>query len=74
LNGRLKGYLAVLFAFCLGNSSNAFLLLKAQQRGFSASGVILMYLIFNVAASALAIPAAGSPTGLAAGACSSPDT
>ena len=28
-------YLAVLFVFCLGNSSNAFLLLKAQQRAGS---------------------------------------
>lgn len=56
LDGRLKAYLAVIFVFCLGNSSNTFLLLKAQQRGFSASQVILLYLIFNVATSALAIP------------------
>lgn len=56
MDGRLKAYLAVIFVFCLGNSSNTFLLLKAQQRGFSASQVILLYLIFNVATSALAIP------------------
>lgn len=56
LDGKLKAYLAVIFVFCLGNSSNTFLLLKAQERGFSASQVILLYLIFNVAASALAIP------------------
>jgi MFS family permease len=57
LDGRLKTYLAVLFVFCLGNSSNTFLLLKAAERGYSASEVILLYLVFNVAASALAIPA-----------------
>ncbi len=57
LNWDIKAYLAVIFVFCLGNSSNTFLLLKAQEKGFSASQVILLYLIFNIAASALAIPA-----------------
>jgi MFS family permease len=56
LGRRLKLYLAVMFLFCLGNSSNTFLLLKAQSRGFSASQVMLLYLIFNIAASILAIP------------------
>ncbi len=56
LDGKLKAYLAVIFVFCLGNSSNTFLLLKARERGFSASQVMLLYLIFNVAASVLAIP------------------
>lgn len=56
LDGKVKTYLAVIFVFCLGNSSNTFLLLKAQEQGFLASQVILLYLIFNVAASILAIP------------------
>ena len=56
LDCKLKAYLAVIFIFCLGNSSNTFLLLKAQERGFSASQVMLLYLIFNVATSILAIP------------------
>ena len=56
LNRKLKAYLAVIFVFCLGNSSNTFLLLKAQERGFSASQVMLLYLIFNAATSILAIP------------------
>lgn len=56
LGRKLRAYLGIIFIFCLGNSSNAFLLLKAQQRGFSASQVILLYLVFNVAASVLAIP------------------
>lgn len=57
LNGQLKMYLAVLFLFTLGNSSNAFLLLKAQQRGFTEAQVILLYLLYNASASLLAIPA-----------------
>lgn len=56
LDGKLKLYLAVIFIFCLGNSSNTFLLLKAQERGFSVSQVMLLYLTFNVATSILAIP------------------
>lgn len=56
LGGRLKMYLAMMFVFCLGNSSNTFLLLKAQARGFTASQVMLLYLIFNVSVSVLAIP------------------
>lgn len=56
LDRTLKIYLAVIFVFCLGNSSNTFLLLKAQKQGFSASQVILLYLIFNVSASIFAIP------------------
>ena len=57
LNAKLKTYLAVIFLFCIGNSSNTFLLLKAQGQGFSAPQVILLYLAFNVASSVLAIPA-----------------
>ncbi len=57
LDRTLTAYLAVLFVFCLGNSSNAFLLLKAQALGFTAPQVILLYLAFNVSASVLAIPA-----------------
>jgi len=57
IDPKLKAYLAVIFVFCLGNSSNAFLLLKAQERGFSASHVILLYLAYSISASLLAIPA-----------------
>ncbi|MFA0815211.1 MAG: MFS transporter [Anaerofustis sp.] len=56
LDGHLKYYLAVMFLFCLGNSSNTFLLLKAQERGFSATQVILLYFVFNLTTSLLAIP------------------
>lgn len=57
LNTKMKLYLATVFIFCLGNSSNAFLLLKAQAQGFTMPQVVLLYLAFNVAASLLAFPA-----------------
>lgn len=55
LDRRLKLYLAAMFVFCLGNSSNIFLLLRAKDCGFSPSQVILLYLAFNVSASALSM-------------------
>lgn len=57
LDGRLKLYLLVAFLFTLGNSSNAFLLLRAKSVGFDDTTVILLYFIYNVTASVLAIPA-----------------
>lgn len=56
LDIRMKLYLGIIFFFCLGNSSNAFLLLKAQEAGFSSAEVILLYLVFNATASALSFP------------------
>lgn len=56
LDGQLKLYLLVAFLFTLGNSSNAFLLLRAKSTGFSDTSVILLYFIYNLTASLLAIP------------------
>ena len=56
LDGQLKLYLFVAFLFTLGNSSNAFLLLRAKSVGFDDNNVILLYLIFNLSASILSIP------------------
>ncbi|MEL7603642.1 MAG: MFS transporter [Bacillota bacterium] len=56
LPGGLKLYLAVAFLFTLGNSSNAFLLLRAKSAGFDDASVILLYFLFNVTAVALSIP------------------
>lgn len=57
LPGQLKLYLLVALLFTLGNSSNAFLLLRAKSLGFDDKSVILLYFIYNVTASLLAIPA-----------------
>ena len=56
LDGRLKLYLTVTFLFTLGNSSNSFLLLRASDIGFDGGDTILLYFLYNVTASALAIP------------------
>ena len=56
LDGRLKLYLFVTFLFTLGNSSNAFLLLRASDLGFDGSNTILLYFIYNLTASVLAVP------------------
>ncbi|MFV0465976.1 MAG: MFS transporter [Lachnospiraceae bacterium] len=57
LNRKLTAYLIIIFIFCLGNSSNAFILLKAREQGFSSSQVMLLYFIFNMTASIFSIPA-----------------
>lgn len=56
LDRRLKLYLIVTFLFTLGNSSNSFLLLRAADIGFSSSDTILLYFIYNLTASILAVP------------------
>ena len=56
LDGRLKLYLAVVFLFTLGNSSNVFLLLKAGHVGFDPASVVLLYFLYNVVSSLFAVP------------------
>lgn len=56
LDNRLKLYLVITFLFTLGNSSNSFLLLRASDLGFDSSTTILLYFIYNLTASLLAIP------------------
>jgi len=56
LDYRLRLYLTVVFLFTLGNSSNAFLLLRASDAGFETSSVILLYLLYNGVSSLLALP------------------
>lgn len=57
IDSQLKLYLFVAFLFTLGNSSNTFLLLRAKSVGFDDTTVILLYFIYNITASILAIPA-----------------
>lgn len=56
LDKQLKLYLVVAFVFTLGNSSNAFLLLRAKNLGFDDGSIILLYFIFNLTASIFSIP------------------
>ena len=56
LDRSLKLYLLVVFLFTLGNSSNAFLILKAKSVGYSDVSVILLYFAYHGTASVLSMP------------------
>jgi MFS family permease len=51
-----KIFLLVNILFALGNSSDAFLILRTQSLGFTATGAVLLYVLFNVFYSLLAYP------------------
>ncbi|MDP2940958.1 MAG: MFS transporter [Candidatus Omnitrophota bacterium] len=57
LDKRLKRFLIFSFIFTLGNSSNQFLLLRAQQAGNPLASVILLYLFYNIVYALVAYPA-----------------
>lgn len=48
LRGQLRNYILILFVFTLGNSSDAFLLLKAGQLGVSPVAIPLLWAWFHV--------------------------
>jgi len=50
-------FLAIIAIFDLGNSADAFLILRAQERGLSIAGILSMLLVFNLVYSLLATPA-----------------
>jgi MFS family permease len=56
LGPHFKRFVAADTLFQLGNSSTAFLLLRAQQVGWSAGGVALVYLAYNLIAASLSLP------------------
>jgi MFS family permease len=56
LNIKLKMFLIFIFIFTLGNSSNAFIILRAVDAGFSKTNVILLYFLYNITGSLLSLP------------------
>ncbi len=54
---RLRWFLVVVFLFTLGNSSNTFLLLRAEDLGYTPAKVILLYLVFNAVYALASYPA-----------------
>ncbi len=48
LNPEFKFFLLVTSIFALGNSSDAFLILRAQERGLSVAGILGMLICFNL--------------------------
>jgi MFS family permease len=57
LERRFHYYLAVVVVFTLGNSSDAFLILRARSVGLSVTGILAMMLVFNLVYALLAGPA-----------------
>jgi predicted MFS family arabinose efflux permease len=53
---KARVYLSILFVFSLGSSSDAFLVLKAQEIGMSFSQILLVLVGFNFLAAVLSFP------------------
>jgi MFS family permease len=56
-DNRFKLFLGIMFVFTLGNSSDAFLILRAQNLGNPVLYILLMLILFNVVYAAVSIPA-----------------
>lgn len=56
-DGRFKLFLVIMVIFTLGNSSDAFLILRANNLGFSAYQVLLLFVAFNLVYALAALPA-----------------
>jgi MFS family permease len=57
LKGPFAGFLAVMLLFTLGNSSDAFIILRAQDLGVATAAIPLAYALFNLVSAGAAIPA-----------------
>lgn len=57
LDPSFKIFLLISFVFALGNSSDAFLILRAQNLGLSVALVVLAYVIFNFTYAIFSMPA-----------------
>jgi MFS family permease len=56
-DNRFKLFLGIMFLFTLGNSSDAFLILRAQNLGNPVLYILLMLILFNVVYAAISTPA-----------------
>lgn len=54
---RFKVFLGIMVVFTLGNSSDAFLILRAQNLGLSSLQILLLLVLFNVVYASLSTPA-----------------
>jgi MFS family permease len=57
LKGRFAGFLAVMLLFTLGNSSDAFIILRAQDLGVPTMAIPVAYALFNLVSATASIPA-----------------
>ena len=56
-DARFKSFLLITVVFTLGNSSDAFLILRAQERGLSVLGVLALLVTFNLVYTLVSSPA-----------------
>ncbi len=56
-DARFKGFLLIVVLFTLGNSSDAFIILRAQERGLSVLAVMGMLVTFNLVYALISGPA-----------------
>jgi MFS family permease len=56
-DNRFKLFLGIMFLFTLGNSSDAFLILRAQNLGNSVIYILLMLILFNIVYATISVPA-----------------
>jgi MFS family permease len=56
-DSRFKLFLAIMAVFTLGNSSDFFVILRAQNMGSSVLSVVLMLVVFNLTYTVTALPA-----------------
>lgn len=59
LHGPFAVFLGIMLLFTLGNSSDAFLILRAQNVGVAVIAIPLVYALFNLFYAALSLPAGG---------------
>ncbi|HBH45978.1 MAG: hypothetical protein A2445_00520 [Candidatus Jacksonbacteria bacterium RIFOXYC2_FULL_44_29] len=57
LSPKFKLFLLISLIFCLGNSADAFLILRAKDLGFSTSLAVLAYVTFNITYALFSMPA-----------------
>jgi len=57
ISPKLKLFLLVSFLFSAGNSSDAFLLLRAKQLGLATTLVVMVYVLYNVTQTLFSTPA-----------------
>jgi MFS family permease len=56
MDARFKVFMGILILFTLGNSSDAFIILRAQERGLGVFQIMLMLMTFNLVYAVLAGP------------------
>ncbi len=56
-DGRFRAFLGIMVLFTLGNSSDAFLILRSQQLGLSLVQILLMLAMFNLVTTLVSYPA-----------------